>query len=235
MKILISGADRGLGFGMAERLLEKGNTVYAGQYLKAWKDLKDLQEKYPSSLYIIPLDVADIQSVENAKKMMGETTSFLDMIICNAGIFEKMQNTPMKTDFDQMMSIYNINSMGAVRIVESFYQMMSESKVKRFSFVSSEAGSITAAKRVDTFSYCMSKAALNMYVKLIYNRLHPTGYSFRLYHPGWIKSYMLGALSEQGELSIQEAAELALNYFLSEEVDESKLVLYGYDGEIFDF
>ena len=236
MKILISGADRGLGYGMTELLLQKGHTVYAGQYLESWDSLRELRKEYPNSLYIIPLDVGNSHSVETAKKIIQETTNCLDMIISNAGIFAKTDdNTPMITDYDQMMHLYNINSIGSVRLVENFYNMMNESAIKRFSFISSEAGSITAAKRIDTFSYCMSKAALNMYAKLIYNRLHPTGYSVRLYHPGWVKSYMQGFLSEEGELTIREAAKLAVNYFLSEEVDESNLNLYGYDGEIFDF
>ena len=128
-----------------------------------------------------------------------------------------------------------MNALGAVRLVEILYEMMKGSEKKRLCFVSSEAGSITQAERIDNFSYCMSKAALNMYVKLIYNRLRPAGYSFRLYHPGWIRSYMGGTLSERGNLSIEEAAEIAVAYFLNEEVDESELHLYGYDGEIFKF
>ena len=46
---------------------------------------------------------------------------------------------------------------------------------------------------------------------------------------------MGGSLSDKGDLSIEKAAVKALDYFLSNEVDETTLQLYGYDGEIFRF
>jgi NAD(P)-dependent dehydrogenase (short-subunit alcohol dehydrogenase family) len=158
------------------------------------------------------------------------------MIISNAAINGYIDSEqPMQTNYEHMMQTYNVNSIGSVRLVENLIELMEESEIKRLCFVSSEASSISQAWRDEMFSYCMSKAALNMYVKLIYNRLHKQGYSFRLYHPGWIRSYMNGHLSEEGNLSIEEAAELATDYFLDNDVDESELILYGYDGERFQF
>ncbi|WP_026506763.1 SDR family NAD(P)-dependent oxidoreductase [Butyrivibrio sp. MC2013] len=256
MNILVTGADRGLGYGMTRILLEMGHHVWAGRYMPEWTELDELKEKHGKKLEIIPLDVSDTESVKRAGDIILRDISYinagsddeteagigikesgcLDMIISNAGINGKLSGeVPMESDYDYMMRTYNINSLGAVRLVEIFYQMMKGSDVRRLCFVSSEAGSITQAWRNDNFSYCMSKAALNMYVKLIYNRLHPEGYSFRLYHPGWIRSYMGGKLAEKGNLSIDEAADIAIRYFMDDHVDESELVMYGYDGERFQF
>ncbi|MFT4143550.1 MAG: SDR family NAD(P)-dependent oxidoreductase [Mobilitalea sp.] len=236
MNILVSGADRGLGYGVTKILLEQGHSVFAGRFLNEWKALDELQKIHGDRLHLVELDVSDTQSVIRAKKVIQQTTDCLDMIISNAAIhLHTDTEPPMQTNYENMMHTYNVNSIGSVRLVENLIELMEESKVKRLCFVSSEAGSITQAKREGMFSYCMSKAALNMYVKLIYNRLHPQGYSFRLYHPGWIRSYMKGHLSEEGNLSIEEAAELAANYFMNNEVDEAELILYGYDGERFHF
>jgi NAD(P)-dependent dehydrogenase (short-subunit alcohol dehydrogenase family) len=236
MYILVSGADRGLGYGITEQLLKKGHTVFAGRYLKDWSALEELQVEYGDKLHLVSLDVSDTDSVLHAKKVIKQATDCLDMIISNAGIHGRLESEqPMKTNYEHMMHIYNVNSIGTVRLVENLIEMMECSEIKRLCIVSSEAGSITKAERVDNFSYCMSKAALNMYAKLIHNRLHKEGYSIRLYHPGWIRSYMSGSLSEKGNLSIEEAAELALNYFLDNDVDETELILYGYDGEKFKF
>lgn len=236
MNILISGADRGLGFGLTKLLLEKGHTVFAGRFLKDWKELDSLKEQHREQLYIVDLDVSDEKSVERAKSEIGKRVNCLDVLISNAGINGKLNGeVPMKSNYEYMMQTYNVNSLGAVRLVEAFYQMMEVSEKKRMCFVSSEAGSIAQAWRDDNFNYCMSKAALNMYVKLIYNRLKPAGYSFRLYHPGWIRSYMSGKLSTNGNLSIEEAAKCAVDYFFDESVDESQLFMHGYDGEQFQF
>lgn len=236
MNIFVSGADRGLGCGITKKLLDQGHTVYAGVYLKEWSELADLQKIYGDQLYLVEADVSDTQSVLQAKKAIQQTTNCIDMIISNAAINGQIDTElPMQSNYEHMLRTYNINSIGSVRLVESFLELLEESKIKRLCFVSSEAGSITQANREEMFSYCMSKAALNMYVKLIYNRLHKQGYSFRLYHPGWIRSYMRGHLSEEGNLSIEEAAELATDYFLKNDVDETELILYGYDGEKFQF
>jgi NAD(P)-dependent dehydrogenase (short-subunit alcohol dehydrogenase family) len=102
--------------------------------------------------------------------------------------------------------------------------------MKRLCFVSSEAGSVGASKRSGWFGYCMSKAALNMAVKNLHNELFPQGYTFRLYHPGWMRSYMGGAKAEQGDLEPDEAAGYALPLFLNTRADESRLVLVDYKG-----
>ncbi len=236
MNILITGADRGLGYGMTEALLDSKNRVFAGRFMREWKELDELKKRYGNRIIILPLDVSDRESVLDAKKVIQQETTCLDIIVNNAAVNGKQSTEePMKTDYDYMMRTYDINAVGAVRIVESFYDMMSQSNTKRICFVSSEAGSITQAARTDNFSYCMSKAALNMYAKLIHNRLSKEGYHIRLYHPGWIRSYMSGTLSEKGNLSIREAADFAVNYFLDNDIDETRFQMMGYDGEVFQF
>lgn len=42
--VVITGADRGLGFGLCKNFLEKGWLVYAGQYIPDWPELSSLSE-----------------------------------------------------------------------------------------------------------------------------------------------------------------------------------------------
>jgi hypothetical protein len=78
----------------------------------------------------------------------------------------------------------------------------------------------------------MSKAALNMSVKLLFNLLRPEGYTFRLYHPGWVRSYIGGgpAKNMRAALEPEEAAAPALAYFLGEREDEERLALRDWQG-----
>lgn len=103
--------------------------------------------------------------------------------------------------------------------------------MKRLCFVSSETGSITRCERQAWYGYCMSKAALNMAVKITFNRLWPEGYTFRVYHPGWIRSYMHGSKDTEADLEPGEAAEKAIPFFLEEREDEGHLVLIDYQGQ----
>ncbi len=256
MNILITGADRGLGFGTAKCLLELGHAVFAGQYLAEWSELDELRKCYPDTLFPIPLDVSDSESVNDAFERVVKMTGVLDVIVNNAGIngriFPKSGEAPdpaptdapaspdvleegLHQDFDRMMRVYDTNTLGAIRVVEAFLPLMKNSALRRLCFVSSEAGSVERCRRTDMFGYCMSKSALNMYVKILFNRLHPVGYSFRLYHPGWVKSYMRGFKSDMGDLEIDDAGRLAAAFYLSEGHDGNELQLIDYEGNVWPF
>jgi NAD(P)-dependent dehydrogenase (short-subunit alcohol dehydrogenase family) len=75
----------------------------------------------------------------------------------------------------------------------------------------------------------MSKAALNMAVKNMFNDLRPSGFTFRLYHPGWMRSYMSGVKNMNADLELDQAASYALQFFLQDR-DEDRLVLVDYLG-----
>lgn len=256
MNVLLTGADRGLGFGTARRLLELGHTVYAGQYLTGWQELADLESVHPDRLIRIPLDVSDLHSVQNAADEVRKHTDTLDMLIHNAGIVgrplprsgepvsagHRLAPDPdmppeegLAQDYDAMRAAYEVNALGAARVVECFLPLLRGSAVRRLCFVSSEAGSVTASQRQEMFGYCMSKAALNMYVKILFNRLRPAGYTFRLYHPGWVRSYMGGTKNERGDLEPETAGALAVAHWLEPLTDEDSLHLIDYTGRIWPY
>lgn len=236
MRILISGADRGLGCSITKLLLECGHTVYAGQYMPEWSELDALKKEYTKNLVLIPLDVGSDESVKNAVQLVKEYTDELDALISNAGITGRQDHTYDEfTDTEMMLNVYNVNAVGAVRLVENFLPLVEKSATKKLIFVSSEAGSVTQCKRTSFFWYCMSKSALNMYVKVLFNRIRAQGFNFRLYHPGWVKSYMSGTLSNVATYTADEAAAFAVEYFFDQSIDEDNLILHGYDGEAFQY
>ena len=63
---------------------------------------------------------------------------------------------------------------------EEIAREVKKGSMKRLCFVSSEAGSISRSDRESWFGYCMSKAALNMGVRLLHNNLRSAGYTFRM-------------------------------------------------------
>ena len=126
----------------------------------------------------------------------------------------------------------DVNALGPLRVVEAFLPLMDQGLLKRLCFVSSEAGSITRSYRDAWFGYCMSKAALNMGISILFNDLRQEGYSFRVYHPGWVRSYMGGEKNLEADLEPEEAAGFALGYFLADlsPEDEDRLVMRDYQG-----
>jgi hypothetical protein len=77
----------------------------------------------------------------------------------------------------------------------------------------------------------MSKASLNMAVRLLHNQLYPIGYTFRLFHPGWMKKRAAdGSLSEHALYDPDYIGEIAANYFETGLRDEHRLVMVDYNG-----
>ena len=231
--VFVTGADRGLGFGLCAELLKGGWHVFAGQYLPEWHELAALKIEYPETLHIVPLNVSSMESVRAAAEVVKTQTDRLDVLINNAGVNSETIYVGIREpqDYDEMHRLYDVNALGPLRVVEVFLPLMEQGQTKRLCFISSEAGSIGAAERTSWFSYCMSKAALNMGVKILFNDLHPAGYTFRVYHPGWVRSYMHGKKAVEADLEPEVAAAYAIPILLNDREDEDRLVLVDYEGK----
>jgi NAD(P)-dependent dehydrogenase (short-subunit alcohol dehydrogenase family) len=231
--VFVTGADRGLGAGMVKLLLEQGYRVFAGQFMPGWKELDGMKAQYPKALSIIPLDVGSMDSVRKAAELTAREADSLDVLISNAGIAAKdaMRTIREPQNYDSMKDVYNVNALGSLRVAEAFLPLLDKGTGKRLCFVSSEAGSIGRSHREFMIGYCMSKAALNMGVTILYNSLRGGAYTFRLYYPGWIRSYMGGRKSERGDLEPDEAAVPAVAYCMSPTgtYDEDTMVMRGFD------
>lgn len=232
-KAFITGADRGLGLALCAGLLEQGWQVFAGRYMPEWPQLPLLGSKYPQSLHIVPLDVSSSVSAHSAARTVGEMSDSIDLLINNAGVISATTEVSIRAsqNYKDMHRMYDVNTLGPLRVVKAFLPLTDRGTLKRLCFISSEAGSIARSQRTSWFGYCMSKAALNMAVKNLFNALHPEGYTFRLYHPGWISSYMGGKKAVEADMQPEEAAARAIPIFLNPLPDEDHLVMVDHLGE----
>ena len=227
---LVTGADRGLGFGLTQALLDRDWTVLAGRFLD-WPELNLLESAHLGRLKILDLDVSSDDSVRAAARIAASEVSKVDLLICNAAVQMSSQVDSIRDDlnFDHMRKEIDVNALGALRVTKAFLPLLEPSPMKRICFVSSEAGSIGESQRTGWYGYCMSKAALNMAVKNLHNDLAPRGYRIRLYHPGWMRTYMSGEKNLEAHYEPLEAAEFALAHFLAER-DASRLNLVDWQG-----
>ena len=234
---LVTGADRGLGLALCAGLLERGWRVFAGQYMPEWPELTELAAQSSGKLHCVPLDVASLASVQAAAQLVAGQADHVDVLINNVGVTSPTTRRGLREpqDYAEMHRLYDVNTLGPIRVVEAFLPLTDQGMWKRLCFVSSEAGSVSRAARTAWYGYCMSKAALNMAVKLMFNHLRPEGYTFRLYHPGWVRSYMGGQKNMEADLEPTEAATCALPFFLEARPDEDHLELVDYQGKIWPF
>ena len=225
--IVITGADRGLGYALCEVFVEKGWRVFAGQFMADWPQLGELKAKWGDMLHIISLDVSSDASVKAAGEYVASVTDKVDMLINNAGVGGRGEGSLFNDEpFDSRSPLlpYNTNALGMMRVTEALFPLLEKGE-KRLCFVSSEAGSIAPGHRKEGFGYTMSKTSINMGVRLVFNALRPKGFKIRLYNPGWMRSYMGGKKSTVGKLEPEESAQVAYKQFTEDRAWEDALVL----------
>lgn len=226
--VFITGADRGVGLELTRCFLQNGDKVFAGQFMPRWKELEGLKKEFPDTLEIIPLDVSDEASIVNAAKLTAARTDRIDILAQVAGISGFKEH-------DKMLQVLRTNAIGPVCMTEHFLPLMQQGK-KRLCYVSSEAGSVSVAHRDGDSGYCLSKTALNMAIRLMFNELHRDGFTFRIYHPGWVRSYMQGdTKSTHGLYEPDESARVAFKDFITDRPCEDVLMMTDIKSEIWPF
>ncbi len=130
--VVISGADRNIGLEIAKQFLSRGWRVFAGRFLMELPLLDELKKDYPDALEIVPMDVSKEESVQAAAEQVAKMAGTVDMLIHNAAGFggqagEKTQ----RVDYSTFAVPYNINALGAMRLVHSFAPLMKDSGINR--------------------------------------------------------------------------------------------------------
>lgn len=189
--IVVTGADRGLGFQLVKQYVDRGNLVFAGKYRSKWTLLDELKERYPDRLHIVDLDVRSDESVKKAAAAILEKTDKIDVLINNAGVWLDGDTGTIldgNLDYARIMEQINVNALGALRVTEALIHAVLNSFDKLVVNVSSEAASITGCYKDAQFGYCMSKAAMNMQSCIVLNGIKRHGGAVLNLHPGWMQS-----------------------------------------------
>jgi NAD(P)-dependent dehydrogenase (short-subunit alcohol dehydrogenase family) len=202
--ILVTGANRGLGLALTEKLLNGGHRVCTISRHQS-DGLLELQSRFPDTLRRFPGDVTDESSIRAALEAIAEGVQHLDILINNAAVHLEQAAPPIgEADFSGYLPSFEVNSIGPLVVVKHALPLLRKGQGRLIANISSEAGSIGRAWRKAEYSYCMSKAALNMASQLLQNALREEGIKVLAIHPGWFSSDMGGA---EAPITPAEAAE----------------------------
>lgn len=226
-KVLITGANKGIGFEMARQLARKGYHVFIGS-----RDLKNgldavniLKAEGLHNLEALQLDVTNQQSVDAARIEIGNKTDVLDILINNAGIngIEFNGNTPvmhsaLETGVDKFKEVYEVNVFGTIRTTQAFIDLLKRSPEPRIVNVSSSQGSLTLHSdpaykyyKAKGALYQSSKSALNMYTIALAFELRDTNFKVNAVSP---PSTATDFNHHLGTSSVEVGAENILRYTL---------------------
>jgi NAD(P)-dependent dehydrogenase (short-subunit alcohol dehydrogenase family) len=171
-RVLITGASRGIGRGVAEELSGRGHEVIATA-----RDVEALAD-VPAVLRL-PLDVTDQASVDSAIAAAGR----IDALVSNAG---STLRAPVETvPLDEVQRMFELNTLGALRVAQAVLPAMRERRAGRIVFVSSVQGRIVIPL---VGAYGMSKWALEALAEAMAIETRPFGIGVQLVEPGAVAS-----------------------------------------------
>jgi len=185
--VLVTGANRGIGFEFAKQYAERGWRVIgcARQPVEA-AALKKLAAKY-SDITIEQLDVSDLDSVDAlAARFKGQP---IDILINNAGVFGDFADQSfggLRHDkFDMFM---RTNARGALKMSEAFVENVKAGRLKKIVVITSQAGSfgLNSGGLPGQYFYKASKAALNMFMRNVAADLKEHGIIVGILSPGMV-------------------------------------------------
>ena len=193
MRLLITGANGGLGSWLVRVALEANHQVFATVRNKKAMNSELIchQQEYGDLLTIIEMDVASNKSVEQMASYLNEQQVDLDGIVNVAGIMIEREKVLEELDLTAMTSSYNINTIGPMRVIKALLPNIRRGRSPVIINISSEAGTIINAFPTN-YPYSMSKTALNMFSERLREYLRPDDIWVYAVHPGWMRTNMGG-------------------------------------------
>lgn len=167
--VLVTGANKGLGYETARRLGESGWTVFLGSRDEGRG--RAAVEKLAAEgveAVLVPLDVTSQESVDGALRLVREHTDRLDVLVNNAGNPGRIV-PPADATVEDVHLAFDTNVYGVIRVTRAFLPLLRAADNPRVVMVSSAAGSFAVVtdpdqpvSRMHELAYTTSKAALNM-------------------------------------------------------------------------
>jgi NAD(P)-dependent dehydrogenase (short-subunit alcohol dehydrogenase family) len=221
--ILITGANRGLGLGLASLCLKHGHAVIAAARDPGASGLLDLQARHGDRLLRLPLDVTDAGSVGALAASLGDRP--VDVLVNNAGIIGPERQSTLDMDFAGFLHTLDVNTLGPLRVTQAVLPSLRRAASPRILILSSRMGSLSHAKS-DRIAYRASKAAVNKVMQGLATDLLPMGVAIASVHPGWVRTDMGGP---EADIDTQESVD-GLYALLTGLTLERTGSFFNYDG-----
>ena len=203
--VLITGASKGIGKALTEKMLNENFFVIGTSRNGIIKDFEN------KDFYSLKLDLSNTSSIENAHKEIFSKFKHIDILINNAGIGPDLDTyIPQKESFNLT---FDVNVTGTVFFTEPLIELIRENGI--ILNVSSKMGSLDVCELTDSVAYRMSKSALNMYTKILTNRLKDK-IKVASIHPGWVKTTIIESNLKNGRLTPEQSADNIFEFLTNE-------------------
>lgn len=196
--ILIIGASRGIGLGLAREFAGRGWKVFASQRSPS-DALGEAADKSDGRIEVVTADVTDDASIAALADRIEPDA--LDALVLNAGVYGPRDQSIAAMRRDDVADILMTNAVGPARAAVALMPLLRDGGT--LGMMSSQMGSIDDSSGGSNH-YRISKVAQNMLARSIFEQHARTrGIAVLSLHPGWVQTDMGGP---NARISVEESA-----------------------------
>ena len=213
---LITGANRGIGYAIAQGLVKADFQVIIGA--RSLEKGKSAVEKLNSPLAsAVEIDIADDDSIDKAFDELKGKIDRLDVLINNAGIYPDNGFNILTIDRQLLTKTLNTNTFGGIKTAQIFLPLLEKADKARIINYSSGYGQL-AGLSSGVPSYCLSKLAVNGATIMLADALSGKNITVNAVDPGWVSSDMGG---ESAPRTVEQGADTAVWLATVDRIEDS--------------
>ncbi len=193
--VLITGANKSIGYETARRLGALGYRVWLGaRDADRGETAAQALRALGHDVRFVDIAVEDEARVRAAADHIREIDGKLDVLVNNAAIPGAFAD-PADQSVDDIAQVYAVNVLGPIRVTQAFLPLLKAAGAANIVNVSSELGSLTSLTDpgsefygVNILGYNSSKSALNAVTVSFAKALAPFGIKVNSADPGYTKT-----------------------------------------------
>ncbi|KAJ3509435.1 hypothetical protein NLJ89_g5225 [Agrocybe chaxingu] len=170
----ITGANRGIGLALVKELLLKNKDVSIYTAVRdpsASQELKDLSDKFPGKVEIVPYVAADEENNNSLAALIRDKHGYVDVVIPNAGIATTM-GFVVEVTAEEMREHVNVNAIASLVLFQVMFDLLKASKsIPKFIPISTAGAGLSSSYISAPFgmlAYGGSKVLLNYVTRRIH-------------------------------------------------------------------
>ncbi len=187
---LVTGAGRGIGRSIAEKLGADGATVICADVMDCDETVEAINAAGGKAEGVI-LNVTDGEAAEAVVRSIAENHGRIDILVNNAGITRDQLLIRMKPE--DWRSVLEINLDGVFNVTQPVAKIMMRQRSGRVINIASVVGLMGNAGQCN---YSASKAGLIGMTKSLAREMGPRGVTVNAIAPGFIKTPMTDELND---------------------------------------
>ena len=205
--VLVTGANKGIGFGIAKHLGKSGWQVIIGarDEQRAEKAVSELKSAGVDVLGWVSLELRDLTSIKEAAKVINEKFADITLLVNNAGIPGDMSVNSEHTELSDIKETLDVNFIGTFALTKALIPLLTKNKGRIVN--------VTVPSEISPYwhplAYVASKAAQNAMMGVMAIEFQQSNTPLEIFsvHPGPTTTDLNGNMALPGFHDIETVGQ----------------------------